>query len=104
MEAKDKELRIVHSQAKPLYLLSSESSELDSCFFFNNAGFAGVLTGDFGGGGLDTAFAFGSSSSDDDSSLDDSCFFRTTGAFLGGFWSGDFTGEVLTGTIEAKKL
>jgi hypothetical protein len=89
---------MVHSQAKPLYLLSSESSELDSCSFFNNAGFAGVLTGDFGGGGLDTAFTFGSSSSDDDS-----CFFRNTGAFLGGFWPGDFTGEVLTGTTEGKK-
>lgn len=65
----------MHSQVKPLYLLSSESSELDSCFLVNNVGFAGVLTGDLGGGGLETTFAFGSSSSDDDSSLDDSCFF-----------------------------
>jgi hypothetical protein len=83
-----------------LYLLSSESSELDSCFFATAAGFAGVLTGDFGAGGLGTAFAFGGSSSDDDSSLDDSCFFCATAAFLETFWPEDLTGEVLIGTTE----
>jgi hypothetical protein len=54
------------------------------------------------GEGLDTTFAFDSSSSDDDSSLDDSCFFWTRGAFLGSLWPGDFTGEVLTGATKAK--
>jgi hypothetical protein len=86
-----------HLQLNLSHSLSSESSELDSSFLTCTVGFAGIFTGVLKEA-LAT-FAFGSSSSDDASSLDDCCLIWTVGALVGS----SCLGGVFTGTAEEKQ-